>query len=101
MNQALKELMADQDVIDEKFEQEMEAFTVPGYRGTNDWEPTPKQLEIMRILKETPMLTDWLLQTLVAKVQEINTAILRTLYTDEQIKELVGDLLDDGTENSG
>lgn len=63
-----------------------ESFDIPG-AGTH-WEPTPKQIEIMRILKETPMLTDWCLRRLRELQARIAGATLNVMYTEQELEEL-------------
>lgn len=52
------------------------------------WAPTPKQVEIMRMLRETPMLTDAVLRFLTRKQAEIAAATLNVLYTPDELEEL-------------
>lgn len=66
-------------------------FDVPGATqigAKDDWIPTQKQLAIMEILKETPMLTDWTLQQLQQLQSRIKNATLRAMYTPDQLRAL-------------
>lgn len=75
-------------------EQELEGdeysdtFRVPDTSGSNQWVPTPKQIEIMSILRETPMLTDWCLRRLKELQARIAGATLDVMYTEDELTAL-------------
>ena len=53
-----------------------------------EWSPTPKQIAIMRILRERPQLTDWVLRRLSELIQRIEAASLREMYSAEELDQL-------------
>lgn len=95
-----------------EFEEELQqdpygdSFNVPGAaaimggRG-GEWIPTPKQLEILQILKETPMLTDWTLRALKNLKARINNAMLREMYSTTELKEIADALIKDESDRAG
>ena len=57
-----------------------------------EWNPTPKQVAVMRILRERPMLTDWVLRKLTDLVMRIEQATLREMYSAEELEQLKKEL---------
>ena len=52
-----------------------------------EWVPTPKQMEIVRILRDEPILTGATLEFLKQKQAQIAQCKLNALYTPEQLAE--------------
>lgn len=73
------------------------SFSMPGFNqpSSEDWTPTQKQIEIVRILKETPMLTDWALRRLRELQARITMATLNEMYSPDELQALREAMLED------
>lgn len=84
------------DDLDSEIENSADSmFDVPGaarLASKDEWAPTAKQLQIIAILKETPMLTDWTLNKLLDLQARIKNVTLREMYTPTQLKALADSL---------
>ena len=86
LEQTIKDLRA--DIESEREESDVFSPAIFAPKSSDAWEPTPKQIEIMAILKETPMLTDWCLRQLKGLQARIMKATLDEMYSPEELAEL-------------